>query len=134
MNTVEIVDSTHPLYGETLPLVGLTTKQVLGRVAIVWIHPGIERMIPLRATSLADPPAPEPYPCRLSVASVERLLSVVASLPETGPEEAHGEDRTTEALKEAPGATRAAPRGASPATRPQRHSSTGGVDDAGTAG
>jgi hypothetical protein len=30
---VEIVDPTHPLHGKTLPLVGITTRQHLGRVA-----------------------------------------------------------------------------------------------------
>ena len=114
VDMIEIVDPTHPLCGKTLPLVGVTTKQVLGRVAIVWIHPGVERMVPLSATSLADAPAP-PSPCRLSVASVERLLSVVASLPPTGPEEAYGEICPREARGEASGATRAATRGIHPA-------------------
>lgn len=129
MDTIKIVDPTHPLYAKTLPLVGVTTKQVLGRVAIVWIHPGVERMVPLCATSLADAPPP-PSPCRLSVASVERLLAVVASFPKTGPEEDHGENRTTEA----PGATRTALRGASSTDRREGcRPSTGGVDDAGAA-
>ena len=115
---VEIVDPTHPLYGRTLPLVGVTTKQVLGRVAIVWIHPGVERMVPLSATGLADAPAPPPSPCRLSVASVERLLAMVASFPEIGPEEAHGENRPSEALGGAIGAAHAASRGTHPAEPP----------------
>lgn len=128
MDTVEALDPTHPLYGKTLPLVGVTNKQVLGRVAIVWINPGVERMVPLYATSLADAPMTPPSPCRLSVASVERLLAVLASFPETGPEEDHGEDRPSEA----PGAARAAPRGTLPAKpRDEECSPAGGVADAG---
>jgi len=131
VDPIEIVDPTHPLCGKTLPLVGVTTKQVLGRVAIVWIHPGVERMVPLSATSLADAaPAPPPSPCRLSVASVERLLSVVASLPPTGTEEAYGEICPTEAPGEASGATRAATRGIHPANpREKGRLPVGGMAD-----
>ena len=106
MDTVEIVDPTHALYGKTLPLVGVTTRKNLGRVAYVRIHPGVERKIPLSATSLADTLTPPPSPCRLSVTSVERLLAVVASFPNTGLEEEHGENHPG---SEATGATRAAP-------------------------
>jgi len=113
VDTVEVVDPTHPLYGRTLPLVGVTTKQVLGLAAIVWIRPGVERMVPLSATSIADAPAPPPSPCRLSVASVERLLAVVASLPDTGSEEEHAENHPGEAS----GAARAAPGGTHAAER-----------------
>lgn len=131
-DTVEVVDPTHPLYGKTLPLVGVTTKKDLGRAAIVWIRTGVERLVPLSATSLADTPAPPPSPCRLSVASVERLLAVVASLPDTGSEEKHGEDHPGGVLSEAPGAARAAPRGERPAaSRGERCPSAGSVGDTG---
>jgi hypothetical protein len=43
MDTVEIVDPAHPLYDKKLPLVGFSTKQYLGRVAIVWLYPGQTR-------------------------------------------------------------------------------------------
>jgi hypothetical protein len=42
---------------------------------------------------------------------VERLLAMVASFPEIGPEEAHGENRPSEALGGAIGAAHAASRG-----------------------
>lgn len=108
---VEIVDPTHALYGKTLPLVGVTTRKNLGRVAIVRIHPGVERMIPLSATNFADTPTLPPSPCRLSVASVERLLAVLASLPNTGSEEEHGENHPSAATGKAPGTARSASRG-----------------------
>jgi hypothetical protein len=133
VDTVEIVDPTHPLYGKALPLVGITTKKRLGRVAIVWIDPGIEKLVPLGATSLADAPATSPSPCRLSVASVESLLAVVASLPNTGSEE-HGESHPSAATSEATGATRAASRGErAAARRSEGHPSSPGMDDPQTA-
>ncbi|MDP9476772.1 MAG: hypothetical protein M3R38_13985 [Actinomycetota bacterium] len=94
MDEVEIVDPTHPLYGRTLPLVGVTTRQRLGRVAVVWIHPGVERCVPLSATDLAETPPASPSPSRLSVASLKRLLAVVASLPQADVEDADDDART----------------------------------------
>src|SRR5437773_1539309 len=63
---VEVTDPTHPLYSLSFPLIGVTVKQRLGRVCLVLLHPGIERAIPVSATSLAS----EPHvlvACRLSV-------------------------------------------------------------------
>lgn len=131
VDTVEVIDPTHALYGKTLPLVGVTTRKNLGRVAIVRIHPGVERKIPLSATSLADTLTPPPSPCRLSVVSVERLLAMVASLPNTGSEEEHGENHPG---GEATGATRAASGG--PHTAEHRGEGcppAGGMDDSETA-
>jgi hypothetical protein len=103
VGTVEIVDPTHPLYDKTLPLVGITTKQFIGRVAVVWLHPGVERFVPLSATDLAEIPPASLSPSRLSVASLERLLAVVASLPQTNLEDADDDARTTSGA--GPGAT-----------------------------
>jgi hypothetical protein len=78
-DTVEVTDPTHPLYGLSFPLIGVTVKQRLGRVCLVWLHPGIERAIPVRATSLAS----EPHilvACRLSIAGLQALLHVLSSL------------------------------------------------------
>lgn len=75
---IEVVDPTHPLYGLTLPCLGITTKQLLGRVCIVWLAPGIERLIPVTSTNLVPPLAP-PSPCRLSAHAVQRMLSVLLS-------------------------------------------------------
>ena len=129
MDTIEVVDPTHPLYGKTLPLVGVTTRKSLGRAAIVWIRPDVERMVPLRATNLGGVPVP-PSPCRLSMDSVERLLAVVASLPNIGSEEEHGENHPSAATGEATGAARAASRGKRAAERRgEGRSPAGGMDD-----
>jgi hypothetical protein len=75
-DTVTVTDPTHPLSGRTFPLVGVTTKQRLGRVCVVWLHPGVERVIPVAATTLAPAPPPPP-PCKLSVAGLHTLLAVL---------------------------------------------------------
>lgn len=77
---LEGTDPTHPLYGLTLPCLGITTKPRLGRACIVWLAPGIERLRPLAATSLAPVPPP-PARCHLSLPAVRALLAVLASLP-----------------------------------------------------
>ena len=105
MDEVEIVDPTHPLHGKTLPLVSITTRQRLGRVAVVWISPGVERCVPLSATDLAETPPATPSPSRLSVVSLKRLLAVVASLPLADVEGADDDARTGPGAE--PGATRA---------------------------
>jgi hypothetical protein len=78
-DTVTVTDPTHPFYSLTLPLLGITTKQRLGRVCVVWLYPGVERVIPIASTSLGDLPV-RPTACCLSVASVQALVAVVASL------------------------------------------------------
>lgn len=80
-DVVTVIDPAHPLYGLTLPLIGVTNKQYIGRACVVWIQPGIERLIPWWATSLADvtPPA---FPCRVSVAALRALLTVGAAIAE----------------------------------------------------
>jgi hypothetical protein len=70
---VEVTDPTHPLYGLTLPCLGITNKQRLGRVAVVWLAPGIERLIPLAATHLAAVASPPPA-CRLCLAALDGLV------------------------------------------------------------
>src|SRR5215471_11056053 len=77
-DTVEVTDPTHPLYGLTFPLIGITNKPRLGRVCVVWLYPGVERVISIAATSLASSP-PVPSRCRLSVEGLHALLAVVAS-------------------------------------------------------
>jgi hypothetical protein len=87
-STVEVTDPTHPLYGLSFPLIGITVKQRLGRVCLVWLHPGIERAIPVRATNLTS----EPHvcvACRLSVAGLQTLLHVLSPLVCSSQEDAH---------------------------------------------
>jgi hypothetical protein len=56
----------------------VTTKQVVGRVCIVWLAPGVERLVPVAATSLVRPAGP-PAVCRLAAPAVQALLAVLAS-------------------------------------------------------
>lgn len=87
-DTVEVTDPTHPLYGLSFPLIGITVKQRLGRVCLVWPHPGIERAIPVSATNLAS----EDHvlsSCRLSIAGLQVLLQVLSSLVCPNQEDAH---------------------------------------------
>src|SRR5262249_11985420 len=86
-DTVKVTDPTHPLDGLTFPLMGITTKPRLGRVGVVWLYPGIERLIPFAATSLSETPAP-PSRCRLCVAGLQGLLTVVAAWDARPPQEA----------------------------------------------
>ena len=58
--TVEVTDPTHALYGLELPLLGITTQQRLGRVCRVWLQPGIERAIPIAATTRVTVPSRTP--------------------------------------------------------------------------
>lgn len=81
IDTVEIVDPTHPLYDKKLPLVGFSTKQHLGRVAIVWLYPGVERCVPVSATDLAQTPLAPPSQSRLSVDSLERPMASLIAPP-----------------------------------------------------
>ena len=68
----------------------MTRKARLGVVCVVWIRRGVERLVPVGATNLADELLEQPpSPCRLSVGSVKELLAVVASFSEPPPEEAH---------------------------------------------
>jgi hypothetical protein len=77
-DTVTVTDPTHPLYNLSLPLISITTKPRLGRVCVVWLYPGVERIVPVAATSLGKLPI-QPASCRLSVTSVHALLTVVTS-------------------------------------------------------
>jgi hypothetical protein len=49
-------------------------------VCVVWLAPGIERLIPVSATSLAGSSADPPSPCRLSAESARALLCVLGSV------------------------------------------------------
>ena len=89
-DTVKVTDPTHPLYGLTFPLMGITTKPRLGRVCVVWLYPGIERVIPYAATSLSETPAP-PSPCRLCIEGLQVLLAVAALWDARPPQEAEGD-------------------------------------------
>jgi hypothetical protein len=81
--TVTVVDPRHPLCGRTLPLVGITTKQYLGRCCVVWLRPWVERHIPVTATDLEfDPNTLSPLP--LSLAALQDLLRMFAQVTQVG--------------------------------------------------
>ena len=94
-----MTDPTHPLYALTLPCLGITTNHQLGPACRVWLAPGVERLIPLCATSLA--PTPQPLsPCRLSVSALHAFLAVLGSLltnasPALGQEDSYGATQST---------------------------------------
>src|SRR5215831_11144720 len=87
-DTVEVTDPTYPLYGLIFLLLGITTKPRLGRVCVVGLYPGVERVILYTATNLGGTPA-APAPCRLSVAGLHALFAVVAMWDSYPQEEAH---------------------------------------------
>ncbi len=102
--TVEVTDPTHPLYGLSFPLIGVTVKQRLGRVCLVWLHPGIERAIPVRATNLAGEPH-VPVTCRLSVAGLQALLHVLSPVVSPNQEDAHEPAASTQLSPATPSST-----------------------------
>ena len=94
---VTVTDPTHPLYGLTLPCLGVTNKQRLGPACVIWLTPGVERLVPVAATSLSPIVRPTSR-CRLAPASVAAFLRVLASAIDdtsarAGQEEHDGSDR-----------------------------------------
>jgi hypothetical protein len=89
---VRVIDPTHPFYGLELPLAGVTRKARIGAVCVVWIRRGVERVVPVEATDLAEELPELPPPCLLSVASAKALLAVVACFSQAPPEEAHANE------------------------------------------
>jgi hypothetical protein len=77
--TVTVVDPRHPLFGRTLPLLGITNKQNLIPCCVVWIDEGVERIVPVAATDRAAE-APVIFPAPLSPASVRQLLVTFARM------------------------------------------------------
>jgi hypothetical protein len=71
--TVTVVDPRHPLFGRTLPCVGISNCSYRGRCCIVWIGPTIERHIPVSATNLEFDPMTLSS-LAISVESLRQLL------------------------------------------------------------
>ncbi len=71
--TVTIVDPRHPLFGRTLPCIGIANSSHRGRCCIVWIRPTVERHIPITATNLEYDPTTL-YPLPISVESLQQFL------------------------------------------------------------
>ncbi len=71
--------ATHPPYYLILPLAEVANKPHLGRACMIWLHPGVARLIALAATGL-DSGRLRLGRCRLSVKGLRHLVTVVASL------------------------------------------------------
>jgi hypothetical protein len=99
--SVTVIDPRHPLYGQSFRLVGITTKQYLGRCCVVLDHASRERNLPLAVTDRSpDPLVMAPLP--VDVATIEHLIHVFAQLcPQAG----RGEPGAADA-RDAPPASR----------------------------
>lgn len=71
--TVTVVDPRHPLFGRTLPCLGIANSSHRGRCCIVWIRPTVERHVPVAATNLEYDPVTL-YPLPISVESLQQFL------------------------------------------------------------
>ncbi|HEY6405935.1 MAG TPA: hypothetical protein VIY29_00565 [Ktedonobacteraceae bacterium] len=71
--TVTVVDPRHPLFGRTLPCVGIANSSHRGRCCIVWIRPTVERHVPVSATNLEFNPQTH-FPLPISVESLRQFL------------------------------------------------------------
>lgn len=71
--TVTVVDPRHPLFGRTLPCLGIANSSHRGRCCIVWIRPTIERHVPVTATNLEYDPTTL-YPLPISVSTLRQFL------------------------------------------------------------
>jgi hypothetical protein len=68
-----VVDPRHPLFGRTLPCVGISNSCHRGRCCILWIRPTVERHVPVTATDLEYDPSTL-YPLPISLESLQQLL------------------------------------------------------------
>ena len=75
LETIKVVDPTHPLCGRHLPLISVTTIRGLRRACLVRLEIGVERTIPIEATDLAASPLPR-WPSPLSPKALRALLAV----------------------------------------------------------
>ena len=71
--TITVVDPRHPLFGRTLPCIGIANSCHRGRCCIVWIRPTVERHVPVTATNLEYDPKTL-YPLPISVESLRQFL------------------------------------------------------------
>lgn len=77
--TVTVVDPRHPLFGRTLPCVGIANSSHRGRCCIVWIRPTVERHVPVSATNLGCNPHTH-FPLPISVESLRQFLQEYLSV------------------------------------------------------
>src|SRR5205823_5765880 len=69
--TITVVDPRHPLFGRTLPCVGISNSCHRGRCCIAWIRRTVERHVPVGATYLEYDPSTL-YPLPMSLASLQQ--------------------------------------------------------------
>jgi hypothetical protein len=71
---IRVIDPRHALYGQTFPLIEISTKQYVGRSCVVSYRPALARYIPLAATDQSpEPLVIEPFP--LNLKAVQQLLT-----------------------------------------------------------
>jgi hypothetical protein len=81
---VTVIDPRHALYGQSFRLLGVATRNQLGRCCIVLDHAGRERNLPLDVTDQSpDPLITAPFP--LNVATITSLVHVYSHIcPQPG--------------------------------------------------
>jgi hypothetical protein len=88
--TVTVVDSRHPLYDQTFPLLYLTHAHHLIRCCVVQLAPDVTRLIPIAATNLAPLP-PVAVPALVDLSSLQGLIATFEGIQATVQEEDHDE-------------------------------------------
>ncbi len=83
---VTVIDPRHALYGQSFRLLGIATRNQLGRCCVVLDHAGRERNLPLDVTDQSpDPVTIAPFP--LTVATITSLIDVYSHIdPQPGKE------------------------------------------------
>src|SRR3989442_152163 len=91
---VAVIDPRHPLYGQSFRLLGIMTKNQLGRCCIVLDHAGRERNIPVAVTDQSpDPLVIAPFPLHVAtIASLIHVYSHICPQPKTGMGEGDGRE------------------------------------------
>jgi hypothetical protein len=73
--TVTVIDPRHPLFGYTLPLLGIINKQYQGQCCLIWVYEGVEQLVPVAATDRVSE-TPEIFPLPVDVPSVQHLVAL----------------------------------------------------------
>jgi len=76
---VTVTDPCHPLYDRTFPLLYLTNQRELEPCCLVELAPGIERLVPIRQTSLSESTRIV-FASPFDLSSVQNLIRVFARI------------------------------------------------------
>ncbi len=71
-DTVTVVDPRHPLFNQTFPVFHIKNKQEMVPCCQVRLPEGVERLLPIAVTDLADEP-PVVFPVPLGLSSLQAL-------------------------------------------------------------